>query len=150
MKHAHSEISETTTVAKRLRGGGGELAMISTNYFDYSKMLKKIQAISSSKEILCRIAKDQVGDVDPDEFSKLLKDEYLKTLDTIHNKIKDELSFEIPRFNLFGQGNWHSSFSDKFDPIDILESTVEDFVCARAISKIEDEKDDEETSQQCV
>lgn len=112
--------------------------MLATHYFEYTNTLKKLQAVTSSRDFLYRVAYDRVGEFDPEQLTKVLKPIYLATLQDLHQKIKTEASKETPDFTTSDGVPWHSRFVEEFDVMGVLEDAVDDFVNGRVLANDED------------
>lgn len=128
--------------------------MFATHYFEYTKTLKKLQTVTSSRDLLYRVAKDRVGEFDPGQLTEVLKPVYLATLEDLHQKIKTEVSKDTPDFTTSDDVPWHTKFAEEFDVMGVLEDAVDDFVNGRALANDEDaeegageEADEEEADE---
>jgi hypothetical protein len=106
--------------------------MLTDHIFEYTRTLKKLEAISSrSLGLLYRVASQRVGDFDPNDLSYVLRPEYAKTLDDLHELIRGDAAGGSANFATEDGVSWHEQFANEFEPMTILEETVDDFVRLR-------------------
>ena len=106
--------------------------MLTDHIFEYTKTLKKLEAISSRcNGLLYRVARQRVGDFDPNDLPYVLRPEYAKTLDNLHELIRGDATGDSANFATEDGVSWHNRFANEFEVMTILEETVDDFVRLR-------------------